>query len=137
MGDLLFSDAPTTLGEAATAGGFVGTVDLNGVKASHLSFTTARDHVAALGAEGAVPIILQAHLEYAGRRTRPIHHMVFSNWKFGDAIADDMFVAKFGDDYEGIAMLQRADDVTEAKDATALEAAPAIAAPSATTPAKP
>ena len=79
--------------------------------------------------DGAEPSILQAHLEYGARKSKPTHHMVFSNWKFGEAIADDMFVAKFGDDYEGIAMLQRAEDVTEAKDATAVEAAPAIAAP--------
>jgi len=137
MGDLLFTDAPVTLVEAATAGGFVETVDLNGVKASHLSFTTGETKWQVWVQEGAEPTILQAHLEYAGRRTKPTHHMVFSNWRFGEAIADDMFVAKFGDDYEGIAMLQRAEDVTEARDATAVEAAPAIAAPSATTPAKP
>lgn len=137
MGDLLFSDAPTTLVEAATSGGFVGTVDLNGVKASHLSFTTGETTWQLWVQEGSEPTILQAHLEYAARRTKPVHHMVFSNWRFGEAIADDMFVAKFGDDYEGIAMLQRAEDVTAATDASAVEATPAIARPTATTPAKP
>jgi hypothetical protein len=130
LGDLLFTDAPKTLVDAAVAGGLVGMVDLQGVQVAHLSFTTGDTTWQLWVRDGAEPLIMQAHLEYAARKGKPTHHMVFSNWKFGDAIADDMFVATFADDYEGIAMLQRAQEVTEARDSTAIApAAPGAAAP--------
>jgi hypothetical protein len=138
MAELLVTSAPTFLGEAAGGAGWVDTVDLNGVKAEHLSFTTGETKWQVWVSQGAEPVILQAHIEYGARKTKPTHHMVFSNWKFNDTFADDMFVAKFGDDYEGIAMLQRAEQVTEAKDATAIAAAaPAASAPAAAPVAKP
>jgi hypothetical protein len=141
MADLLISTAPTVLGEAAGGTGWVDTVDLNGVKAEHLSFTTGETKWQVWLSQGAEPVILQAHIEYGARKTKPTHHMVFSNWKFNETFADDMFVAKFGDDYEGIAMLQRATQVTEAKDATAVAPAapttPAATAPAAAPVAKP
>lgn len=143
LGDVLFTDAPTTLVEGATGVGYVDTVDLRGVKAAHLSFTTGDTRWEVWVSEGDEPTILQAHLEYGARRTRPTHHMVFSNWTFDGTLADDLFVARFGDDYEGIAMLQRADHVTEAREATAVLPAPNAAAPAApqppptATPAKP
>lgn len=134
MADLLVSDAPAALGQAAGGTGWVDTVDLNGVKAEHLSFTTGETRWQVWVSQGAEPVILQAHIEYGARKTKPTHHMVFSNWKFAETFADDMFVATFGDDYEGIAMLQRAEQVTEARDATAV--APAAATtPAATAPA--
>jgi hypothetical protein len=123
MADLLYADAPATLDAAASTGGYMGSVTLNGVQASHLSFTTGQTTWQLWVKEGSEPVILQAHVDYAGRRSKPTHHMVFNSWTFGDALADDVFVARFADDYEGIAMLQRAEAVTEAREATAQEAA--------------
>lgn len=136
MAEVLMSDAPAALGTIAGGAGWVDTVDLNGAKAEHLSFTTGETKWQVWVSQGAEPVILQAHIEYGARKTRPTHHMVFSNWKFGEPQGDDLFVARFGDDYEGIAMLQRAQEVTEATDATAIEkAAPAPAAAPVATPA--
>lgn len=141
LSELMYADG-SALPALATGGGYVDTVDLSGVKADHLSFTTGETRWDLWVSQGTEPTILQAHVAYGARKTRPTHHMVFSNWTFGSTLADDMFVARFGNDYEGIAMLQRADAVTEARDATAVETAspatPPPAAPAATpTAAKP
>jgi hypothetical protein len=118
MGDLLYSSAEKALLSDTTTGGYVGTETVGGTPCVHLAFQdTGVDWELWLPAEGD-PLPKRLKVLQKGRTGQPVIDLTFTAWDFAPQITDATFVPKLPAEYEGIAMVQRAAAVKNAKNAT-------------------
>ena len=125
MADLFYAPAAKALLSDATTGGYVGTEDVAGTRCYHLAFKEAgADFDLWLPVQGE-PLPRRFKILQKRRTGQPVVDVTFNEWNFAPQITDATFVPKLAEDYEGIALLQRAAAV---KNTAAV--APAATAPS-------
>lgn len=108
LADLLYSDPARALFSDATTGGYVGTEEIDGQSAVHLSFSEGATGWEVWLSEGGERVPLRVRVAYANRPGHATRTMSFSNWMLTRQDSDDLFTPRVPDDYEGIAILQQA-----------------------------
>jgi hypothetical protein len=108
LADLLYSDPAQALLSDATTGGYVGTEDVDGQSAVHLSFSEGPVDWEVWLPESGPRLPLRARVTYNNRPGNPTRTMTFSNWMLTRKDPDDVFTPRVPEDYEGIAILQQA-----------------------------
>lgn len=106
MADLAYSKPSDALLTASTKGGWVGEVDLDGVRAHHLSFTD--DSVAWelwLPVAGD-PLPLRMRVVRTSKKGQPVSDVRFSEWDLATKPEAVVFEPSVPGDYEGIAIIQ-------------------------------
>ena len=107
-GDLFHSSAEKALLSDSTTGGYAGREDVDGTACHHLVFQDAGvDWELWLPVEGE-PLPKRFRVVRRNRKGAPISDLTFASWNLTPQVADAMFVPSVPEDYEGIAMLQRA-----------------------------
>jgi hypothetical protein len=106
--DLLYSRPETMLLSDDTKGGYVETQKVEGIDCHHLSFTTPGvDWELWLPTQGD-PLPKRLKVTEKKQKGSPVIDVTFSNWNLAASAPDDTFKPKVPQDYEGIAILQRA-----------------------------
>jgi hypothetical protein len=123
MGDLFYGPAEKALLSDATTGGYVGTENVGDTPCFHLAFhDVGVDYELWLPTQGE-PLPKRYKVLQKGRTGQPVSDVTFTTWNLAPGTSDATFVPKLPEDYEGIAVLQRAAAVKNAAPAT--PAAPA------------
>ena len=108
MGDLFYGPTAKALLSDTTTGGYVGREDVGGTAHYHLAFQdVGADFELWLPVEGD-PLPKRFKVVQKRRRSQPVVDVTFNTWNLTPQISDATFVPKLPEDYEGIAVVQRA-----------------------------
>jgi hypothetical protein len=121
MGDLLYGSAEKALLSETTTGGYAGTEDVGGARTVHLAFKDKGVDWEVWLPEQGEPLPKRLKVVQTKRTGQPVADITFTAWDLAPKISDATFVPKVPDEYEGIALIQRAAAVKHAA-----EAAPAV-----------
>jgi hypothetical protein len=108
MGDLLYGSAEQALLSDTTTGGYAGVENVGATRCAHLVFQDVGvDWELWLPVQGE-PVPKRFKVVQKRRSGQPAVDVTFTAWNFAPPIDDKTFVPKVPEDYEGIAVLQRA-----------------------------
>jgi hypothetical protein len=111
MADLFYSSPTAALLSGTTTGGFMGRTKLDGVNADHLGFREAAvEWDLWLPARGD-PLPLRMRIVRRSDARESVADVRFTKWDLTPQAGDSLFAARVPGDYEGIAMIQRAEAV--------------------------
>ena len=111
ISDLLSADPEQALKDGETMGGWNRRETLNGVACNVLSYQhPAVDFSLWIPVSGD-PLPQKLEITYKQRRGQPSTTVTFKNWNLAPQLNDEMFARKVPEDYEGIAVIQRASAV--------------------------
>jgi hypothetical protein len=118
LADFVYSSPAKALLTDSTTGGWVGQEDIDGRATDHVSFKDkgVEWEVWVPTAGSALP--LRAVLRFPKSKRLRAVAMTFSDWSLAPEIAADRFTPHVEEDYEGIAMIQRATILRHAAEAT-------------------
>ena len=108
LADYVYTSPAKALLTGTTTGGWVGRETVAGQEADHLAFKDRGINWEIWIPATGDPVPIKAINEFTeGKRLRKIE-MTFSNWNLSPQIGADRFKPAVPDDYEGVAMVQRA-----------------------------
>jgi hypothetical protein len=114
VGDLLYSRPETLLLSDDTKGGYVDTQKVAGIDCHHMNFTTPGvDWELWLPTQGD-PLPKRIRVVDKKQRGAPVSDITFINWNLAASAPDDTFKPKVPQEYEGIAIIQRAAAISKA-----------------------
>ena len=118
LADFIYSSPAKALLADTTTGGWVGQEMIDGRSTDHVAFKDkGAEWEIWVPVEGtALPV--KAVLRFPNSKRLRAAEVQFSNWSLTPEIAADRFTPHVGEDYEGIAMIQRATILRHAADAT-------------------
>jgi hypothetical protein len=106
IGDLIVSDPHKSLISTQTTGGWQGEEDINGVRSARLEWHHPNvDWTIWIPVSGD-PLPTKLFVNYKTRNR--VLTAFFRDWNLAPQITEDTFQARIPDDYEGVAMIQRA-----------------------------
>jgi hypothetical protein len=111
IGDLLTNSAQKALMSGQTKGGWVGRDTLDGVRCARLEWQHPNVDWTIWIPEEGDPLPRKLHIVYKLRRGAPAATVLMKDWNLNPAVTDATFVRRIPDDYEGIAIIQRASAV--------------------------
>jgi hypothetical protein len=118
IGDLLYSQPDKHLLVDNMTGGYRGSEKVDGVDCHHLHFAApAVDWELWLPEQGD-PLPKRLKVVQKKQRGEPVSDIVFTAWNLSASASDATFDPKVPEDYEGIALLQRASALPEEDDAS-------------------
>jgi hypothetical protein len=108
IGDLLYSQPDKHLLAENMTGGYQGTEKVEGTDCHHLRFVVpAVDWELWLPEQGD-PLPKRLKVVQKKQKGEPVADIIFTNWNLSAAASDETFDPKVPQDYEGIALIQRA-----------------------------
>jgi hypothetical protein len=111
VGDLLAANPRQALMSTQTTGGWVADESIDGVVTARLEWRHPNvDWSVWIPTTGA-PLPKKMFVRYKTRRGLPEATMTFANWNLDVQVPEGIFTARVPPDYEGIAIIQRADSV--------------------------
>jgi len=126
IGDLLYSQPDKLLLADDMTGGYQGREKVDGTDCHHLRFIApAVDWELWLPEQGD-PLPKRLKVVQKKERGEPVSDIFFTNWNLSASVSDETFNPKVPQDYEGIAILQRASSLPKENDSSRSQtAAPA------------
>jgi len=119
MGDLFYSSAQKALLSDTTTGGYVGVENIGDTPCYHLAFQDlGADWEIWLPVEGE-PLPKRFKVVQKRRTGKPVADLTFTTWNMAARSTDATFTPRVPEDYEGIAILQRAAAIKQAAPAEA------------------
>ena len=108
LGDLFYASAEKALLSDTTTGGYAGTETVGETPCAHLAFKDVGvEWELWIPAQGD-PLPKRMKVVMKGRTAQPVFDVMFTAWDLAPQISDATFVPKVPEDYEGIAVVQRA-----------------------------
>jgi|SRR5687767_5537353 hypothetical protein len=108
MGDLFYGPAAKALLSDATTGGYAGREDVGGTSCYHLAFQDTGADFELWLPVGGEPLPKRFKVVQKKRRGQPVVDVTFNEWNFAPQTSNATWVPKLPEDYEGIAVVQRA-----------------------------
>lgn len=108
IGDLLHTKPESLLLSDDTKGGFVDTQNVDGVECNHLSFIMPGIEWELWLPTQGDPLPKRLKVIEKKRKGEPAMDVIFRNWNLAATASDETFKPNVPQDYEGIAVLQRA-----------------------------
>jgi hypothetical protein len=108
MGDLFYGPAEKALLSDTSTGGYAGREDVGGAPCYHLAFQdvgVAFDLWIPVSGE---PLPKRFRVQQTARKGQPVVDVTFTDWNLMSTASEATFLPKLPEDYEGIAILQRA-----------------------------
>lgn len=133
IADLLSVDPQEALKGEETTGGWSRRETIGGIVCNVLSYQHPNVDFSLWIPASGEPLPQKFEITYKARRGQPTTTVTFKDWNLKAQVNDETFARKVPDDYEGIAVIQRASAVLP----TADEAQPEQTQPAAKGPAKP
>jgi hypothetical protein len=113
IGDLLYTRPEKLLLPDDAKGGYVDTQRIDGTDCDHVSFTTPGVDWELWVTTGGDPLPKRIKVTNKKQKGAPVFDITFANWNLAASASDDLFKPKVPQDYEGIAILQRAAAVSK------------------------
>jgi hypothetical protein len=123
IADLLYSQPEKFLLSDEMKGGYAGRDKVEGTDCHHLSFMMPRVDWELWLPEQGDSLPRRLRIVDKSHKGEPVSDIVFSNWNLTASTTDEMFKPKVPDEYEGIAIIQRASAISKAEEVQQAEAA--------------
>lgn len=118
ISDLLSLDPQEALKGEETTGGWTRRETLGGIVCNVLSYQHPNVDFSLWIPASGDPLPQKFEITYKARRGQPTTTVTFKDWNLAAQVSDETFARKVPDDYEGIAVIQRASAVLPPADET-------------------